>query len=204
MIQDTEIRILEAAERLFLKQGFKATTTSQIAKEAGCNQALVHYYYRTKEKLFESIWIGKVKLLVASFSDLHLSYNSIEELVTEIINEHWTFLVKNSDLMLFILREMLNGTKFEYEQIMEEVWLSLGSTLSSIDTILNKEIQMGKINPISSKDLLFTIFSLDVFPFILPSLLKDKIKNSDTRCMLDEIKNRKEEVIKTVLARLRK
>lgn len=204
MRQDKELRILEAAEQLFLKQGFNATTTTQIAKEAGCNQALVHYYYRTKEKLFESIWMGKIKLLMGSFSNLNLSYNSIEELVTEIINEHWAFLVKNSDLMLFILREMLNGTKFEYEQIMEEVWLSLGSTLSSIDTILNKEIQMGKINPISSKDLLFTIFSLDVFPFILPSLLKDKIKNSDTRCMLDEIKNRKEEVIKTVLARLRK
>ena len=145
-----------------------------------------------------------MKLLVASFSDLHLSYNSIEELVTEIINKHWAFLVKNSDLMLFVLREMLNGTKFEYEQNLEEVWLSLQSTLSSIDSILNKEIQMGKINPISSKDLLLTIFSLDVFPFILTYLLKDKIKHSNTNWMLDEIKNRKEEVIKTVLARLRK
>lgn len=106
--------------------------------------------------------------------------------------------------MLFVLREMLNGTKFEYEQNLEEVWLSLQSTLSSFDSILNKEIQMGKINPISSKDLLLTIFSLDVFPFILTYLLKDKIKHSNTNWMLDEIKNRKEEVIKTVLARLRK
>lgn len=203
MIQDTELRILEAAERLFLKQGFKATTTSQIAKEAGCNQALVHYYYRTKEKLFESIWIGKVKLLVSSISDMHLSYNSIEELVSDIINAHWNFLASNTDLMLFVLREMLDGVKFEHEQVMEEIWKSLGTTLSAIDTILDKEIKEGKINPISSRNLLLTIFSLDVFPFILSSLLKDKIAAFDNG-MADEIENRKEEVIKTVLARLRK
>lgn len=203
MIQDTELRILEAAERLFLKQGFKATTTSQIAKEAGCNQALVHYYYRTKEKLFESIWIGKVKLLVSSISDMHLSYNSIEELVSDIINAHWNFLASNTDLMLFVLREMLDGVKFGHEQVMEEIWKSLGTTLSAIDTILDKEIKEGKINPISSRNLLLTIFSLDVFPFILSSLLKDKIAAFDNG-MADEIENRKEEVIKTVLARLRK
>lgn len=203
MVQETEVRILEAAERLFLKQGFKATTTSQIAKEAGCNQALVHYYYRTKEKLFESIWIGKIKILISSFSDLHLSYNSIEELVTQIINAHWDFLAQNSDLMLFILREMLNGSKFEYDQVLGEIWKSLGSTLSSMDVILNKEIEAGKINPISSRNLLLTIFSLDVFPFILSSLLKDKIAHLDDR-MSNEIENRKQEVIKTVLSRLRK
>ena len=203
MIQETELRILEAAENLFLKQGFKATTTSQIAKEAGCNQALVHYYYRTKEKLFESIWFGKVKLLVNSFSDMHLSYNTIEELVTEIVNAHWNFLVKNSDLMLFVLREMLNGIQFEYDKVLAEVGSSLGSTLSSIDAILDKEIKEGKVNPISSRNLLLTIFSLDIFPFILSSLLKDKIKHLDNG-ISDEIKNRKEEVIKTVLARIRK
>lgn len=203
MEQDKELRILEAAEQLFLKQGFKATTTFQIAKEAGCNQALVHYYYRTKERLFESIWVGKVKLLIGSFSDVHLSYNSIEELVTDIINAHWNFLANNTDLMMFVLREMLNGTKFEYEQVVEEVWLSLGSTLSSIDSILNKEIQMGRINPISSRDLLLTIFSLDVFPFIISFLLKDKTVNIDNG-LSEEIKNRKEEIIRTVLARLKK
>lgn len=203
-MQETDIRILEAAEQLFIKQGFKATTISQIAKAADCNQALVHYYYRTKEKLFESIWIGKVKLLVNSFSNLHLSYNTIEELITETINVHWDFLVKNSDLLLFILREMLNGSKFEHDRALEEIWKSLGTTLSSIDIVLNKEIQMGKINPISSKNLLLTIFSLDVCPFILLSLLKDKVKHLDSGQVSDEIKNRKEEVVKTVLARLRK
>ena len=46
-----EMRIREVAQQLFFKQGYAATSTIQIAKEVGCTQALVHYYYRTKENL---------------------------------------------------------------------------------------------------------------------------------------------------------
>ena len=51
--------ILEAAEKLFLEKGFDLTSTTQIAKEAGCNQALVHYYFRTKDNLFNMIFESK-------------------------------------------------------------------------------------------------------------------------------------------------
>ena len=50
-----EIVILETAERLFLEKGFGMTSTTEIAKEIGCNQALIHYYFRTKENLFNII-----------------------------------------------------------------------------------------------------------------------------------------------------
>ena len=46
----TEKSILEAAERLFLEKGFALTSTTMIAKEVGCNQSLIHYYFRSKEK----------------------------------------------------------------------------------------------------------------------------------------------------------
>ena len=54
--ENMEYKILKAAEKLFLEQGFIRTKMAQIAEEAGCNQALVHYYYRTKELLFEKIY----------------------------------------------------------------------------------------------------------------------------------------------------
>ena len=59
-----EFQILEAAEKLFLKQGYVKTSIGQIAKLAGCNQALVHYYYRTKDNLFEKIFEEKVGIIV--------------------------------------------------------------------------------------------------------------------------------------------
>jgi AcrR family transcriptional regulator len=60
--QSMEQAILEAAEKLFLEKGFASTSTTQIAREVGCNQALVHYYYRTKENLFNTIFENKFKL----------------------------------------------------------------------------------------------------------------------------------------------
>jgi len=56
--------IVETAERLFLEKGFAMTSTTEIAKEIGCNQALVHYYFRTKAKLFEAIFEKKIKLFI--------------------------------------------------------------------------------------------------------------------------------------------
>ena len=89
-----EQKILEVAERLFMEQGFTATTTAKIAKEAGCNQALVHYYYRTKEQLFERIYREKMQLMVTSVTSINTSGSTFEEKVASIIEAHWDFLVK--------------------------------------------------------------------------------------------------------------
>ena len=61
-----EQAILRAAERLFLDKGFALTSTTEIAREAGCNQALVHYYFRTKENLFEKIFEQKIRMLISN------------------------------------------------------------------------------------------------------------------------------------------
>ena len=69
-VQNMEEAILDAATRLFLQKGFKATSTTEIAREAGCNQALVHYYFRTKERLFEAIFQQKIKFFVGALLDI--------------------------------------------------------------------------------------------------------------------------------------
>jgi len=63
---NTEQMILETAERLFLRKGYAMTSTTEIAREVGCNQALVHYYFRTKDRLFEAIFEKKVRLFVST------------------------------------------------------------------------------------------------------------------------------------------
>ena len=58
-MKNLEQDILDAASELFLSRGFDNTSTTDIAKKAGCNQALVHYYFRTKENLFQRIFLQK-------------------------------------------------------------------------------------------------------------------------------------------------
>jgi AcrR family transcriptional regulator len=62
--KNIEKRILWVAERLFLEKGFSGTSTTEIAKAVGCNQALIHYYFRTKEKLFWDVFSPKMEQLV--------------------------------------------------------------------------------------------------------------------------------------------
>ena len=64
---DTEQTILKVAEVLFLKRGYAQTSTTEIAREARCNQSLIHYYYRTKENLFTRIYEKKLSLFLSDF-----------------------------------------------------------------------------------------------------------------------------------------
>ena len=103
--QNMEQTILKAAEELFIDQGFVKTTTVQIAKKAGCNSAMVHYYYRTKEQLFERIYGEKIKLVIESLTAISGSGKSLEERVAEIIDVYFDFLSRNPRLPAFMLYE---------------------------------------------------------------------------------------------------
>ena len=61
--EDTETKILKAAEREFLEKGYGGARTTSIAEAAGVTHAMLHYYFRTKDKLFERIVTEKMGLL---------------------------------------------------------------------------------------------------------------------------------------------
>ena len=82
---NTELAILKAAEELFLEQGFEQTTTKQIAQRAGCNQALLHYYYRTKDNLFVQIFEEKAKFIATHFLDINLTAQTLEERISQMV-----------------------------------------------------------------------------------------------------------------------
>ena len=63
-----EEEILKAAEELFVEHGYNATSTTDIAKRVGCNQALIHYYFRNKENLFQQIFTKKIETILSYFS----------------------------------------------------------------------------------------------------------------------------------------
>ena len=107
-----EVLILETAERLFLAKGFASVSTVQIARECGCNQALVHYYFRTKENLFNTIFESKFRLFFESIqlSQQEHNLNFIEKL-TLIIEKHFDLLLENQQLPMLIFSELLRKTE---------------------------------------------------------------------------------------------
>ena len=103
----TEQRLLQAAEREFFEKGFAGARTTSIAESAGVTHAMLHYYFRTKVKLFEKIIsnkmssLGELMLNSLTHSDLPLF-----EKIRTIINRHLDFISENPALPLFFIREV--------------------------------------------------------------------------------------------------
>src|SRR3982751_3793794 len=103
----TEEKIKEAARKIFTQKGYAATRTRDIAEEAGLNLALLNYYFRSKEKLFDIIMLEKLQEFMTGIRALlSTETTSIEEKLTAIVSDYIDMLTKQPDLPLFIFTEL--------------------------------------------------------------------------------------------------
>lgn len=201
--QNMELKILESAEKLFLEQGFLKTTTGQIAQLAGCNQALVHYYYRTKEQLFERVYEQKIQLLFSNFIAEVETCDSFEESITRMVRMHFRFLKENPMLPSFLLNECLNNPLERMSALKAKLSVLILTVKRRLEETLNREIAAGNIRPISVLDLLFSIISLNVMPFLVMPLFQT-LSDSSSEEMQTLLAHREEETVNLILARLKK
>lgn len=199
--QNIEQTILEAAERLFLAQGFMKTTTAQIAREAGCNSAMVHYYYRTKEQLFERIYGDKIGLVIENLSSVSGSQGSLEERIGQIIDVYFSFLSRNPRLPAFLLYEARQSPTVS-EHINNRLRDALQSIVTPIDKDLQAAIAEGRIRPIQTIDLFMTVLTLCIGSFLIIPVFRDVWDLTDEQ-FADLMRRRREEIKETVLSRIK-
>ncbi len=156
---------MEAATKLFLQKGFKATSTTEIAREAGCNQALVHYYFRTKERLFEAIFQQKIKFFVGALLDIGKEDLPFLVKLEKKVRSHFEAIQSDPGLPLFFLGE-LSANPDRIESIKNAVGDLPERAVKQLEQELNKEIEQGRIRSVSVRDLLMTIVSLNVMAFM--------------------------------------
>lgn len=199
--QDSEKSILEAATKLFLDKGFAATSTTQIAKEAGCNQALVHYYFRTKERLFEAVFAQKFQEFAANIIEISDGDLSFEEKLRLKIESHFDMLMNNPKLPLLLAYE-LNTNPDRLERMKEKLGDLPAKVFGNFQAEMDVEIEKGNIRKMKVIDLLFTILALNIALFIVGPVLKGFAGISD-EYYEGFIKHRKKENVNTILRSLR-
>ena len=200
--KNMEERILKAAEKLFLEQGFAKTTTGQIAKLAGCNQALVHYYYRTKERLFEQVFEEKIRYIAGNILAIDADEGTFEEKIARMVGAHFDFLMQNPLFVPFIVGEGLANPE-RFVPVLEKIGHYPQGIFAKLDAELQKEVVRGSVRPITTLDLAATVMSLNITPFIvLPALRKLTVLPDDA--VETWFAARRQENIDTVLARLKK
>ena len=166
--QNIEKRILWVAERLFLEKGFNGTSTTEIAKTVGCNQALIHYYFRTKEKLFWDVFSPKVEQVV-EYIDAPLDESIyLVERVKNVIDFYFGILELDERLAPFIVTELIMNPerweKFRDRYLRNE---SRSSAFSRFENMVEEEVSAGRIRQIEPIDLLLNIMSLTISAFIV-------------------------------------
>lgn len=194
--------IFKAAEELFLEQGFEQTTTKQIAQRAGCNQALLHYYYRTKDNLFVQIFEEKAKFIATHFLDINSTAQTLEERISQMVELHFELFRKNPRLVPFLLKEVLSDP-VRVAPILDKIKQYMVKIFGKIDEALHEEIEKGAARPVSTLNVILTLVSLDMAPFIIAPVLQRVLDLTDEQ--LDEqLDKRKPEVVEILLRQIRK
>jgi AcrR family transcriptional regulator len=154
-----EVRLKEAAHTLFTKKGYDAVKTRDIAKEAGINLALLNYYFRSKEKLFEIVMQENMQqFFVSIIQVINDEKTSIQEKIEQLVNRYIDMLLQSPELPIFVMMHMRNNPRrIELQGKFKESFL-----IKQIqEAIKNKEI--APMNPIN---IMINVVGLTIFPFI--------------------------------------
>lgn len=196
----TEEKILTAAEKLFYERGYAMTHTTDIAKEAGCNQALVHYYFRSKERLFDLFFEKKVKLFVSVFLSVGNDEQRFQDKIRRKIEAHFDILRGNPRLPFLLFNEISTNNK-RLEKIRKNLGDVPTNLLSNLDAELNELYNKGEIQKITAVDLMMSIISLNAIMFIADPIVRVMTNSTDEE-YVQLLDRRREENVRTILARL--
>ena len=173
--QDTEGQILDAAQEVFQKKGMDGARMQEIADQAGINKAMLHYYYRSKQLLFEAVFSNAFALLAPQMNKILNDDSSIEEKVRNFTHNYISFIAKHPYLPNFIIQEMNRNPKF-FEKIQQNAAFP---TLEKFSQQVNLEVEQGILKPVDGKQLFINILSLNIFPFIASPLIKGFLEIDD-------------------------
>lgn len=191
MIKDknTEDQILSAAKNVFQRKGMDGSRMQEIANEAGINKAMLHYYYRSKQLLFEAVFKNAFSLLAPQLNSILNDDSSIEEKIKNFTHNYITFILKHPYLPNFIIQELNRNPEF-IEKIKKN---KAFPNLDKFKKQVNTEIEMGIIRPIKAEQLFINIMSLNIFPFVAKPLIK-AFADVDDKMYKQLIEDRKKEV----------
>lgn len=182
--ENTEQKILDAAVKVFTEKGYEATRTRDIATEAGINIASLHYYFRSKEKLFDLIIQHSMTKFSTMIDGMLNNERPLDVKIREFVPAYIDFLKENSFLPMFILYEsQKNLHKIDHMMNDQDV-------MHTLDQQLKDLISRKIIRPITVGNFMVNLIGLVAFPFLAKPLVKIKTGMDDATylAMLEERK----------------
>lgn len=204
---NTEQLILEAAEEEFFTKGFAGARTIAIAEKAGVTHAMLHYYFRKKEQLFERIVSKNITLLAQTMLAAMGNPNMpIAERLRSGITSHFDLIAANPQLPRFFLNEVLSRPE-HYSLFNAKIKEISEALFANLQRDADEAAERGEIEHVDVRMLFISIVSLNVFPFITYSFFEALSSELLGGLMTDKEKylaDRKAENIETIMRRIKK
>lgn len=197
----TEKAILEAARRVFTQKGFAAARMEDIAREAGINRALLHYYFRSKEKLFDLIFQQRVREFFRGLVDIISKPQPLEEKIRSIVAHDIDMIRSQPDLPIFIMQELTQRPD-RLVQMAASSGANPAMMMKLFRQAVKEAVDKKQIRPMDGGQLLINVMSLCVYPFIAKPIIK-AVQELDDKQFEKMIIKRKEEIVAFVMNSLK-
>jgi AcrR family transcriptional regulator len=170
----TEEIILQAARKVFREKGLEGSRMQEIADEAGINKALLHYYFRSKEKLFMKIFSEAIQSMLPSVRISLQEVETLSQFLGFFISQYYKLLYELPWLPRFILQEVNRNP-----QLIRDILGDRELPIKEIEQLIKNDVEKGLIRPISVEHLMVNVISMIIFPFAGRPVIQTMIFRDD-------------------------
>lgn len=193
----TEERILDAARAVFLRHGTAGARMQEIAAEAGVNQALLHYYFRTKERLSAAVFQQVASRIFPALAQTLGAGISLDEKIDQLIGIYLENLLRNPFVPGYVISELHHHP----ERVQQLLTGAMGADpqrvmpalLKTLERQINERVRNGTMRPIKPQQFVMNLISLCVFPFAARPMLSI-VFGMDDAAFMRFIEQRKKEL----------
>jgi len=196
-IKPSEELILNAAVKVFTRKGFAGARMEEIAKEAGINRALLHYYFRDKETMFNIIFETRFKEFFTGLFGVFQSEVPLQDKIKNIIDHEISVLSKHPDLARFVIMEIAQQPD-RLIQFGQKLGLNPRVMLENFQKEIQQHIDDGKIRAIDSRQLLMNIISICIYPFVAKPIIKTMMQ-MDENTFAELMEKRKKDAYEFII-----
>ena len=195
---NSEERIKVAARKVFHQKGYAGTRTRDIAEEAGINHAMVNYYFRSKEKLFQIVMIETMTYFFQGISAiLNQETTSLEQKIEQVVAKYIDLLLEEPELPTFVFNEVRTNP----EPFIENSPIYKALQNSVLARQYAEAVARGEVSEPNLLHMVLNVISLVIFPFITQPILivLNKMDNEQYKTLMLERKKLIPQWIKAML-----
>ena len=191
-----EEQILKIAEEEFIQNGYLSTSMVVVAKKAGLTHAMVNYYYRSKEQLFLKILDSHVMRFISSLRDVMKVDGDYVQIIVNASGALFGALDKDRDFP-FLIQDVIRTCPELLDRYKDMLSVSIEDSMSRHSKRLAEQVAAGRIKASSMPEIIETVFSLTVSPFLMIPALENLCGHDEKK--VEEYLERRKKETETIL-----